>query len=432
MRIPGWMPAVAFNALLLIIPLLAAHIVVNAFARQAITDVPTVEALDQTRRGIDNAFTEMKSRTGDPREYWASLIDNQLIAQDLSAARGLMLAAPQMLDTNDVKAVQAAADSQVDGTADERLVNAALLFLRDDVRARYEEQLQPERIDMDAVSATVAAEAGEARGIVGVSTATLNDTPITGAGSDEDLLPDSGTTETAASTSFALLGDLEDLAANAKRWINEDQYDPFILRLTGISMATEATNPAEARNISQAASILKSAYRARRLTDQYSRTLTLRAEAAAPEKVLRPALEEALAGLVPMSVRGKRVEQAFSNSIDPDGLVRLMSEVDQINRITDMTSPATTLSLLEYVETPEDLRRARLLTEAGGDRAAALVKLRGDDALGTANTGIELSWSTSLQVMGFAASTMVLLWLALSALMKSLRRPRRPSLDFGT
>ena len=422
-----------FNTLLILMPVLAAQIVTSAFTHQGFGDSPAIEELTQTRRNMDSAFAEMVPHNEDPRDFWANQIDYELTDMDLTAAQGFLLAAPQMLSREDVKAVQAAAQSQISGSDDERLMRAALLFLRNDVRAKYEEVLRPVRIDIAAAeeAANAVRLAREDMGILGVSAPALGDTPIRDSDLDdeetlaEEAIPNAPQT---ASASFAVLGDLEDLATHSREWLEDERGSLLILRLEGISISGVQSEGSTQIATAQASSILKSALRAHRLNTNFTRILDQRAAQAVPEKKLRPALEEALAGLVPMSVRGKRVQQAFISSIDERGLQRLQEELGQINRISELTSPTGTITLLQHVEGTEDLRRARMLAEAGGMRAVTLGKRLGDDTLRLADSGIKITMVIALQCMGLAATGMVLLWMMLTALMGSFSRRKPPAL----
>lgn len=427
------MQAALFNTLLILMPLLAAHIVTSAFNTEGFGDAPASEALIQTRSNIDDAFVALVPHNQDPRNYWADQIERELKENDLTAAQGYLLAAPQMLSREDVKAVEAAAKAQIIGDTDERLMQAALLFLRNDVRGLYEETLQPVRIDIEAAEEAAELDRLERadRGIIGINTPLAGDSPIRGDQPNDEA---GAATDTAASNqqatpeTFALLGDMEDLATHSREWLEEERGSLLLLRLEGISKSGVLQDEGTEKMTAQAASIIKSALRARRLNENYIRLLDQHAAQALPEKKLRRALEEALAGLVPMSVREIRVQKAFADSIDPAGLERLLDDLQQVYRISELTSPTGAISLLQYVKSTEDLHKARLLAEAGGKRAVALSKREKSKPLRLADSGFKITMMIALQCIALAGIVMTLLWVMISALRRSFKREKKPFL----
>jgi hypothetical protein len=84
--------------------------------------------------------------------------------------------------------------------------------------------------------------------------------------------------------------------------------------------------------------------------------------------------------------------------------------------------------MLEHVNSVTDLRRARLVAEAGGDRAIALESLIGGSILMTARTGIDLSRQDVLEIMGLTAAAMALFWMVMLSMNRYMRSPIRPLL----
>jgi hypothetical protein len=108
------------------------------------------------------------------------------------------------------------------------------------------------------------------------------------------------------------------------------------------------------------------------------------------------------------------VHAAFEQAIDPAGLAKLESDLEQIDKIAALTSPSATLTLLSVVEDGTDLRRARLLAEAGGAQAIALVREQGNAALRVADAGVLWDGTMFLEIMSLTAAGMLLFWVALS------------------
>lgn len=409
----NWVHAVVFNALLLLIPVLGAQTITGAFSQSGLGDAPTIEALDTTRQNMDDAFEAMIPRGADQKAFWNDLVERELVEKDLSAARGYLLAAPIMLDRETVKAIEAAAKSERRGSEDERLARAAIRFLSDDAQARYESATMPmgraESYEEDiAETPDTAAPAGE-----------LNEQDIAG-------------TEASVTASLGVLGSYKDLADNSKRWISGDRVDTVILKLTALALRSADSESRASVATIEAASILKSARRARRLTKEFQSLLEEHTQQVFPDDALKPALGEALAGLAKASVRAKRVKAAYEATLVQDGMGGLQSDLDQISRIGTLTSKAGAVTLLEYVETGTDLRKARLLTEAGGDRAIALTKQSGARALRYADAGIVWNNQITLKVMGLTAAAMALFWAMFATFLQVRpRRARKPEVFLG-
>ena len=83
------------------------------------------------------------------------------------------------------------------------------------------------------------------------------------------------------------------------------------------------------------------------------------------------------------------------------------------------------MTLVEQVKDSADLRRVRLIAEAGGDRSVALVKQMGPHALRIADTGVRWTRELVLQFMGLTAAGLVMFWVTLSTFRRNFhRRPR--------
>ena len=412
-RSAAWFLSLIFNGLLFLLPIIAARVVIIAFSGEGIGQTPTPEALAETRRNMEAAFERMGPGGEAAETYWSNLIDRELNEKDLSAARGFLLAAPQILGKDDVNALRAAANSEVTGTEDERLTQAALRILPNATSARYKAAFRPPSVEITEPADLVEAADPDAAEAMEPVSAEVPAEPIR-------PLP-------TRPKSFSVLGDLEDLASNSRRWINNDTTDSFVLRLTGLAALDPVTPPSV--NITEAASILKGARRAGRISDSYLAILSARLDDVMPESSLRPALEGALADVAPMNVLGERVKAAYADTFDGARLSRLTVELELINRIADATSPAGAISMLEYVETTDDLRRARLIVEAGGDRAVALIKENGSEALDMAQSGVALTGDLILQIMMLVAIAIALFLAFLAVVQRSISsRPRKAAI----
>ena len=405
------MQAVIFNSLLILIPVIGAQILGGAFSGATFSDAPSVEAIDQTRHNMDEAFTAMSPRNAsDKYKFWHDIVSRELTARDVTAARGFLMTAPQMLSRDEVKELMVAADSEVTGTEDERIAMAALRKLPVEVSQRFaaamgsarnmNTQVEPNEDDGEGTPSEAAAEGDQAE--------EGDDTPV-------------------AEARFALLGTHADLANHSERWLAGDRVDKLVLKITGIGLAQAAQPDVDVEANVRALSILKSARRSRRITPEFTEYLTDRLNDALPDDVLQPALKDAFAELATTKVRVDRVRTAYEGAIDPKGLARLETDLAQVDRIGSLTSPSAAVTLIEQVKDSADLRRVRLIAEAGGERSVALVKQMGPNALRIADTGVRWTRELVLQFMGLTAAGLIMFWVTLSTFRRNIRR--RPRME---
>ena len=405
------MQAVVFNSMLILLPVTGSQVLGAAFSGAAFSESPGIEAIDQTRKNMDDAFASFAPRNpADRYEFWYDVVDRELGEQDIAAAHGFLLAAPQMLDRKDVKELTVSADAERENRADERLTAAALRKLPTTISLKYEEaQISQQVVDvqMDTVEAP--------EGVAETSPPAEADGQ---GGPDVEIASGHAATD----SRFRLLGTFLDLANNSERWLAGDRMDNVAIKITAIGLIEAETADGLSDANIRAASILKSALRSGRLTDDFKDYLTARVNAALPDRDLRPALEAALGELATKDVRTERVKAAFTNSIDARGLQRLEADLEQIDRIGTLTSPGAAVTLIEQIQDSADLRRVRLIAEAGGDRAVALVKQSGPAALRIADTGVRWTLQMVLQVMGMTAAGIALVFVTWSTFRRNIRR----------
>jgi len=428
----GWMQAVVFNSLLVLMPVIAAQSLSMAFSGQGFSDTPTIEAIDQTRRNMDESFASIAPRSGgDKYKFWHDIVERELTDMDVSAARGFLLAAPEMLDRESVRELQADSDGVKLDRADDRLAAAALRKLPLDIGLKFEQAeaaagrktFASTPSDFDEAPEDETGETSpDAKSATDIAS---EDAPADTAEVDEDSEVTLAASARSADRRFILLGTFADLANNSERWVKGDRVDPITLKVTAIGLiGAESADGVGDGNV-RAASILKSARRARRMTPEFTTYMRNRLNDAIPDSVLRPALEDAFDELATTSVRVDRVRSAYMDAIDPAGLQQLEADLVQIDRIGMLTSTPAAITLIEHVKDESDLRRARLLAEAGGDRSVALVKQNGEDALRIADTGIKWTRNLMFQVMGLTASGLALLYVMIATFRRNVRLPKK-------
>ncbi|MCR9271297.1 MAG: hypothetical protein ACX94B_11080 [Henriciella sp.] len=406
-----WRQSLLFNSLILLLPIFAARIVIAAFTSDIATDPLSLEARTETRQEIDAEFQSLVIPNGTERQAWAGRIDQMLDERAFSAARGYLLAAPLMLNKQDSAAVLAAADAESSGSRDQRLARAALLFLPEELRASYQRTTAPpppvDLPDEDSPDSSVAA--GDLAG----ADEERPDTPRA-TGDSVRLTPI--TEPFAAPRSFFMLGDPADLTRRSQQWLAGEPVDSLQLRLRALGLLNQEDPNPEAQAIFESASILRAAHRAGRLNDRFVGYLGSRIEDALPEAVLREELTKAFEPVMTTEARTVQVIAAFETALQPEAKERLARDMMIIARIAELTSSTGAITLVELATTPEDMRRALLLSEAGGHRSVALAREMGPEVLGLAQIGVKWSRNLVFQVMGLMALGMALIWTTLSAL----------------
>ncbi len=401
-RRTDWMRAVVFNSLLILMPVVAFQILRTAYAGQTYFEEPTMDAIAQTKRNIDRAFVSLAPAGEAAREqFWLERITRELDAGDVPAARGFVIAAPEMLGREASKALMAAAAAEPLGSEDARIEAAAARKLPAELAQRYEDARQSELRTTDPPAPP---------------------TETSDAGTISAPRPDND-------KRFTLLGTYPDLVNRTQRWIDGDAVDTTDLKIVGLGLiaAETATQANDARI--RAASILRSAHRSRRLTDEFSVYIDEQLNIALPDDRLRPRAEEALKGLETTDVKVERIKEAFTSAIDSGGLRKLERELAHIDQIGKQTSPGAAIHVLELVNDGGDLRRARLVADAGGDRMIALIKESGPVVLSHADMSVNWTARVILQIMALTAAAAAVFWVVVLSARHNLRTREPPRVD---
>lgn len=416
----SWRQALLFNSLLLLLPILAARIIAAAYTTDIVSDPMSVEARAETRIQIDRAFGNLTPNNTDARDFWAARISQTLRERDFAAARGYLLAAPLMLDRRDAQAVLAAAQAEEAGTEDQRLARAALLFLPDDLRAKYERAIEPPKVDASTtpdrvVNSDVRMINELPRPAETQPDAAQTDPYAADDASEASLEPQTSKTPFSARKDFFLLGDSEDLTRRTQLWLTGNAVNDVQLRLRALGLQKAAEDTPNSRAFANAASILVAAHRAGRLDARFSQYIESRIEDALPVAPLRTALKAGNAQVATTSDRAATFMAIYASATRPEALSRLSRDMETVARLAELTSSSGAITLLENTSSPEDMRRILLVTEASGERAVALSRELGPKTLGLAQIGVKWTRNLILQVMGLMALGMALIWTTLSA-----------------
>jgi hypothetical protein len=218
---------------------------------------------------------------------------------------------------------------------------------------------------------------------------------------------------------FTVLGDMRDLALQAARWVRGEPIDEFAFVLSGVGL-TLADAAAQ-----QGASVVLSARRAQKLDPGLDLYLERRLFVAADPQRLKQQLSGVFQSDFGYGASGaEAVEAAFRAEVTRAEIASLLQDFRLINDIAEETSPVSAIALLSQVRTGADLRRARLVAHAGGDRAVALALHDRGELLDTARMVIRWSPDLRNQLLLLGACLVILALLAVSVMWRSLVRDR--------
>lgn len=425
----GWLSAFTFHGLLF-----AAGVIVCLLAmemRNAMGDEfePTRDAVTATRENLGQMYAGLVPDNVDRRNYWASRVDQEIRNNDLASARGFLLAAPFMLDHRDASAVTAAATSGTTGGLDERLLTAAKLFLPDDVRARYERATAPVNYETPAsdVPEEVNTEDADTTDIA-VDQTVPEEEDLYASHTDDESLPSRSPHTDADETAFFVLGSPRDLAFQSAGWIRGDRINALSLRISGLGLVAREDLldgfDADPRFF-EGASLVKSAIRAGRLNDRFEDTLRSHLERALPEDRLKANLQMAFQQNSNLLIATDVVFGAFAKSIEVDRLNLIQADFQRIASLADKRSTIAAMTILETIESQRDLKRAELVSIAGGDRVIPLAKYTGSATLDAATTVMNWSMRLISLIALLAGVALLMAWLSVGTLLRSFHFSRR-------
>lgn len=367
---------------------------------------PTTTARALTRDAMDSRFEAYIAATPDRREVWSDLVKEQVDAGRMTAAYGFLLAAPAMLNEQDARSLQASVHAQ-DLAGDEALAQAALQYLREDVRNAYDRSSSP---------------------LAAVWRATVNtgeDAPSNGEG-EANTAPNTISIDGAEddTANVNALGDTRDLALQASRWLRDDRsVDSFEFILSGLGLTVFDSGA------QSGASIVRLANRAGKLQPDLKAYLERRLYMVAPPQRIRRELSAEMANLMAAQTQSEVVERVFRAEIDSDALAALEEDMLVVRELMRQTSAVAAINFLEHVHSGVDLRRAQLVILSGGEKALALAQIDPEGVLDSAQTPIP--WTNNLRLMlaSLISVGIVLAWLTFNTLTRSIirARPKRRS-----
>lgn len=385
--------ALIFNSALCATPFMAAHLVSAAYGDRPTAFEASPEAILATRAAIDERFQQISaSEDVEPGQVWANLVRQSLEEREMPLVRGLLLVAPAMLDGQDGEALRARIAVTGSG-GEEAVMQAAAAYLPEDLQDEYERSRQS-IVSMFTASAPAEAVAASVASVM-----------------DPSDLP-----ERRVETNR--LGDIRQHTMTAVGWANDENTDVHAFLLSGIGLIL--ADP-EAR---EGASVAMSTLRTRTQGPApFKAYLAQRIEDVVPVGEMKRLLSAELHNEVSYTPDASAVvERVFRSTIDREKLEGLLAEFRLLREIAGDTSVEAAIAIVGRVKDSVDLRAARLVAAAGGERAVALEHVDGDNLLETARTVIPWTNALRLQAAGVAACLALLAFIALTTAWKSFRR----------
>ena len=433
--------ALIFNAALCASPFIAARVISSAYGEKREAFEAKSEDLSATRAAMDIRFQRLAQNGGAaPREVWANYVREGLEDGDMTRVNGFMLAAPAMLGPEDGAALRERIKVS-DQTGDAALIQAAKGYLPEDLQDDYDRRSASilSLFNASAPAATVeaakggkqaptaadskgAAKKGAAPSKADAKTVAVaaKQAPVETTAQLASQPEEVRNVDQEAPARFSILGNMRDLAQAASRWTKEGKTDEFVFVFAGIGLVLADE---EAR---EGASIVLSARRAQRLDQDFGDYLERKLFAAAPPQKIKRLVEgELQTNQYALSARGEEIlENVFKSSVDRVALESLLSDLRVLRDIARDTSPASAVAILSKVKDGADLQRAKLVAQAGGDRAVPLALYDGEHLLDTASIAVTWNNALKLQMAGLIACLALLGFLAMTTFWKSVTRDR--------
>jgi hypothetical protein len=388
--------ALMFNGALCAAPFMAAHLVSAAYGDRPTAFETTPEAIVATRAAMDERFQTISSgEDAEPRQVWANLVRKSLEDKEMPLVRGLLLGAPAMLNGEEGDALRARI-AVADASGEEAVLQAAVAYLPEDLQDEYERKNQS-IVSMFSASAPASAIVTAAPAVV-TAPAVAEERRV----------------------EINRLGDIRQHTMTAVGWANDDNTDVHAFLLSGIGLIL--ADP-EAR---EGASVAMSTLRTRNQAAAPFKTyLAKRIEDVVPVQEMKKLLAAELHYEVSYSPDASAVvERVFRATVDKVKLESLLAEFRILREIAHDTSVEAAIAIVSRVTDGVDLRAARLVAAAGGERAVALEHFDGENLLETARTVIPWTNALRLQAAGLAACLALLAFVALTTFWKSFRLNR--------
>lgn len=316
--------ALLFNLCLVTLPLAGAAASLFVARDNLFTYAATDANARDVRTRVEKLAGSLIMLDFDRRRQWDDLVARELVANDVSAARGFVLSARSMLPPRDAAQLTSAIAS---GGGDAALELAALDLLTPGTRSRYE--------------ATVPLLSR--RSASGIQSHRADD--------------------------VAALGNSGNFEILAAAMLDDPQADQLHFTLLGLRLGLggdgfTARMADGAAVLNQVAGDMPTALR-----DDFVELIS----SALPLQTFRTlAAERAEGGANAASY--PIAAAAYREALDPNRALALRHALDEIGAISEATSPEGATYMLLHARSLRDLPRLRMLSQAAGDRAVAAAK----------------------------------------------------------
>lgn len=430
----GAYAALLFNSALCLAPFIATRAMSTAYGEHKPLYEASSEALTATRQAVDARFAQLASSgQEDPKQFWINHVREEMEKGDMTQVHGLLTAAPAMLKGPDGEALRART-AVADGQGEQALVEAAAVYLPEDLQVAYEQH------NASFVSRYVRDEAETAATAANVQTASLTPSVASGTFLNQGAVTQGVTAipvaEDDSAAEFNVLGTMRDLSVQAQRWIRDDKVNEVAFMLQGVGLLLAD------RDAREGASVLLAAGPGRgdRLDKKFNEYLSRKLFAAVDPAKVRAQIKEGVSAQSGYGDTEAIVEKAFRSNVNANALASLQDDLRVVREIAHdtslqpgVTSAASAVDILSVVKDGADLRKARLITQAVGNAAPALNHLDPAGFLSTAKVAITWNNALRLQLAGLGACFALLVLISLNVMWRSLTRnkPKRRSAVYG-
>lgn len=177
------------------------------------------------------------------------------------------------------------------------------------------------------------------------------------------------------------VGDLRDFSVQGYHYVAGDDYDPILLGLSavGIGLTVSTLGTAGAAAVPDAGlSVLKNAYRARKISVPLTAYLTKNAAKLVDTRILKAELkvasDEGALGLA-------RLQKVAARSVDGKVAQTLVDDATVLGTIGTKGGVRSSLAALAIADGPKDLRKLQRVATRFGDESHAVMKFLGRSIL---------------------------------------------------
>lgn len=206
---------------------------------------------------------------------------------------------------------------------------------------------------------------------------------------------------------LTLYGDLRDLKNEGTKYMEDAPYDAFLLNisLVGIGLsASQLLSAGTTTPLKVGASVLKVAQKSGKLTKSFSKELSQRLSKTVDTKVL-DTLD--YASIFQLKSTAKTIEK----SIDLAPVKTLFKDVNKVKKHTSLTD---TISLMKYVDTPQDLKTIGKVSSKYQANTKGVMHVLGKGALRAGKSVVKFTTKLVWKLVGFVLSVLGFLFALVS------------------